>query len=493
MVNTAVLNSSDITTAGGVLSRMSLDSSWYHKNNVRTAVIVGDSTTDSNATGAAFFAQLAKHQTAGGLLEGVIFSDFGSNGLTLASWLAGGGATGKTKADLPTTLDAAGLRMGINDIRTGATSQDQLRDRYVAWIDYMSSMYSQATLWIEVPNSLTSDDYNSNGYVTTTGLFTGMTVAQAAQTATTWMRNAVYEAWKLRPFVLVLDAQDAIFGRTSRARLTVAGSNANVQPLMNDQLHPTDTANRIRANWYAEIFSIRAEQGFRHNDAELIRFNRMQAANAENFTNPYVLFPDACLDERFWTVTYLGRVGAAGTNYADVGHDIPFSYQVGYFAGQLCPGDIVLFGVSNAMDGGVAAVNNGGTLRFLPSAATWTAASRTQPVVGQPVYLCRSKYARASRAYQAAQNPANNFQRFGYVTSLAGDNSYIDVAAYPGAPTASTWDVTTADTLIASGDNFNAAMTGFTITTNGNNLRLTRPSGSFAGFNARPIAILGTR
>jgi hypothetical protein len=109
---------------------------------------------------------------------------------------------------------------------------------------------------------------------------------------------------------------------------------------------------------------------------------------------------------------------------------------------NIAAGDLVSVG-NQAMPNTVSVINNGGTFRLLPT-TSWAAQAAVVniPSVGDIVRHHRPKYARSVKARQASQDPANGWQRYGYIAAIAGDSSYIDVRAYPGDATASTWALT---------------------------------------------------
>jgi hypothetical protein len=226
-------------------------------------------------------------------------------------------------ADLPTDADLYFPRFGINDVRNGAVTLAQLTQITIDIVDaIIAKAPSGAGIMLTVPNTLTTDDYLGNGYVTLTGQWAAMTMAQAGQAASAMMRDAYYAAWVARPRCGLVDMQSEIYGKTALAKLVATGSNPNVVPLMTDQLHPTSAARIIEADFLAGCWTS-AQIGGRPPIRAAYSYSASRAAHTENFGLPQTRYPMALMDERYWTVVEVGRVGAVGATSADVGGTRP--------------------------------------------------------------------------------------------------------------------------------------------------------------------------
>lgn len=226
---------------------LSIDFEWVEEATPRV-VFAGDSTTSNAST---LFADLGRS----GLLTGAaIIDNMGSNGFRLTDFINNtNGVTYPLSAVSPRAAGVLVLCYGINDVRAGACTQDQLISMIDAVIyatlngtvngaSYTSPLGARTTftwgatlsanpdcqiiLW--GPNGFTTDDVGAAGYVTATGAFSGMSVAQAAQAGSDILYNG-YEAFRGDGRVYsVLQKQDQ-FGRTCLP--------STAAPLMLDQLH----------------------------------------------------------------------------------------------------------------------------------------------------------------------------------------------------------------------------------------------------------------
>ncbi len=232
-------------------TKIDIDIEW-HEENVPRVAFAGDSTF-SNALD--IFATLGR---AGYVTSQATINNLGSNGYRLTDYLMhtngvtypqGGGA-----GVLNYKPDVLVIGYGINDVRTGATSQAQLISMIDAAIyATLNGTTSGATytsplgagtvftwpatiaavpdckiiLW--GPNSFTSDGNGSNFVEVGSGVHTGLTVPQAAQFDTDLLYNA-YEAFRNDGRIHALVQRQDVTGRT----ITTVAANG----LMTDILHP---------------------------------------------------------------------------------------------------------------------------------------------------------------------------------------------------------------------------------------------------------------
>lgn len=260
---------------------LSCDVTWVEEALPRVA-FTGDSTT-SNAI--FMFQQLG---TSGQLNSVANVENDGDNGKRLLDYLnATPGAVpgncpqsyvlGRAPAVLP-------FCYGINDVRQGATSRAQLISMIDAAIyatlngttagaTYTSPKGAGTTftwpnnipanpdcriiLW--GPNSFTTDG-NAGNFVALTGLFAGMTLAQAAQEATNILYDA-YEAFRGDPRIFALLQKQDLFGRicttiaNSGNAAYAAGKTKTAAPLMTDILHPNERGQVLSARQIAPVLA----------------------------------------------------------------------------------------------------------------------------------------------------------------------------------------------------------------------------------------------
>lgn len=237
LVEWIVVNLNGQTLPSGLL--INADFEWT-ESRVQRVIMAGDSTT-SNAN---FLFQYIYNQRAINSSRDV--RNYGSNGFRLTDFLNNtNGVTYSLTAALnaiPETYapvrDKIVISYGINDVRTGATSEAQLTALLESTIAAIVAARPDVDIILWGPNSLTSDDPGSTGFVTTTGIFTGMTLAQAAQSATDIMYNA-YQSFANDARIKVLVQKQDVFGRTCK---TVAASG-----LMTDILHPNARGQKLAA------------------------------------------------------------------------------------------------------------------------------------------------------------------------------------------------------------------------------------------------------
>lgn len=220
-------------------TQLSIDVEWTEEKK-RRLIMAGDSTTSNAST---LFTYLRNQH---GIVSLNDLRNYGSNGYRLTDFLNNtNGVTYPLSAALSAmaeNYDAVEPRLvicyGINDVRQGATSQAQLRTLLDSTITTAKATLPDLEITLWGPNSLTADDPGATGYVTTTGLFAGMTLAQAAQAATDILYNA-YASFAGDPRVkAVVQKQDLpAFGRTVK---TVAASG-----VMTDILHPNARGQKL--------------------------------------------------------------------------------------------------------------------------------------------------------------------------------------------------------------------------------------------------------
>lgn len=164
--------------------------------------------------------------------------NYGSNGFRLTDYINNtNGVLYPQTAALTANPDRLGIGYALNDLRQGATTQAQLAAMLVTAVTATLAARPDCRILLHGPNSVLTDDPSSAGYITLTGLFSGQTLAQAAQNVTDWGYGAYQDAYAqllaatpaLAAQITLIQRQD-VFGRT-------AGPAAS-RPLMLDTLHP---------------------------------------------------------------------------------------------------------------------------------------------------------------------------------------------------------------------------------------------------------------
>lgn len=235
LVEWVVVNLNGQTLPSGLL--INADFEWT-ESRLQRVVMTGDSTT-SNAN---FLFQYIYNQRAINSSRDV--RNYGSNGFRLTDFLNNtNGVTYPLTAALNAIPEAYApvrdkivISYGINDVRTGATSEAQLTTLLESTIAAIVAARPDADIILWGPNSFTSDDPGNTGFVTSTGLFSGMTLAQAAQSATDILYYA-YQSFSGDPRIYALVQKQDIFGRTC---VTNAASG-----LMTDILHPNARGQKL--------------------------------------------------------------------------------------------------------------------------------------------------------------------------------------------------------------------------------------------------------
>jgi len=254
--------------------------------------LVGDSTT-SNAT--ALFSELDDfYVKEGEALYGVAsILNFGENGASLSSFLSDGVVHGIT-ATVAAQADLYIISYGINDVRLGQTTEDQLASLLMDAVDKIRAGAPNADIVLRMPNSLLSTDMNGYGYVQPNS---------KAQVYSTLLRNAYLRLESQWNNVIVFDTQDLIFGRESLP--------ASVY--MADQLHPSSTGYVLLAKALVSVIGQKKQL-----------YDPVLAANAvaTNPAAPYDVYPRVVEDPDYYNLVATGRwvgssVAGASDGYVD--------------------------------------------------------------------------------------------------------------------------------------------------------------------------------
>jgi hypothetical protein len=184
-------------------------------------VFVGDSTTDF-AYG--LTRAMNYYVRRGRELAGVAFLNYGVNGQTLATWQADTTSRYGVTGTVAQNADLYVLSYGINDVRTGAMTEDTLVTNLSTAVDSLRAN-GTSTVLLRVPPTFTTTDTGALGFVTPNS---------SAQAYSTLLRNAYTRVAAAKGCAL-LDTQALVYGLTSKPDTQ--------SPYMLNQIHPNDAGN----------------------------------------------------------------------------------------------------------------------------------------------------------------------------------------------------------------------------------------------------------
>lgn len=260
-------------------------------NRNKKVTTIGDSTADP-ITGAQYiWSEMTSFYTGSGdVLEGITFTHRGANGNTLQNFLANTPAGKGIEDVIADQADLYIFTYGINDVRLGATTQQQLIDRLDTAVQRLLKE-TKGYILLRVPNSFLSDDPGNTGW---------LTPLSSAQAYTDLIWNAYMSFKGKYSRVDVLDMQSLVFGRTCN---TLANS-----PLMADILHPSVEGYRRIGRAIAGFVGI----------ATPIREELIKKAITDNVTKPYLIYPKY-LESRpdLYEVVAQGYLVGMGSTYLD--------------------------------------------------------------------------------------------------------------------------------------------------------------------------------
>lgn len=212
------------------------------------------------------------------------------------------------------------LCLGINDVRTGTTSQAQLTALLIQAVNRIRAVLPTTDIVLWGPNSLLADDPTGAGLVSPA-------TAAAAQSYASLLYNAYASLRNSWPNVLVLQKQD-IFGKTC---VSYAASGGAAGSWMSDQLHPSLGAQTQMTDWLAPLI------GFKQ------PFNLQRAALARiaSPTAPYTVYSRDVEDPSFYDVVaqapWLNQGTVSSNDYLD------FLFPGARYR-EILPGDVVQMG-----------------------------------------------------------------------------------------------------------------------------------------------------
>jgi lysophospholipase L1-like esterase len=267
----------------------------FSLNRNKKITTIGDSTSD-NTTGAQYiWSEITSFFTGSGdLLEGITFTHRGANGNTLSNFLVNT-PTGKGIDDaIADQSDLYIFSYGINDVRLGATSQQQLIDMLDKAIQSLLKN-TKGYILLRIPNSFLLDDPGNTGW---------LQPLSSAQAYTDLIWNAYMSFKGKYSRVDILDMQTLIFGRTCN---TLANS-----PLMNDVLHPNVGGYRRIGRLISNYIGVQAP----------IRDDLINKAVTDNPSKPYLVYPKYSESRPdLYELVAQGYFVGMGSNYIDFAFD----------------------------------------------------------------------------------------------------------------------------------------------------------------------------
>lgn len=288
-----------------------------------TIAFVGDSTSDFTAGAATQIpTYFQKHTVEGGLLEGFDVGnnllDFGANGNSIANFLVNS-PTGKGINDvIAASPDLIVFCYGINDVRLGSTSKDNLKAKIVQAINKFRLESPNSDILLRMPNSFLS--VSPNGWIATS---TYGTVAAAAQAYSKMLYDAYKELENHYDNVVLFNTQELITGRESLP----------VNSRMIDELHPKYEAV---VDEIAKTISDRSYKVFVEADAKTVI--------ASNYEQPWTISQKVLDYDEYYLKIATGSVNGQGTTYLDISG---FAYSM---VSALASGDIMIDADGNHLE-----------------------------------------------------------------------------------------------------------------------------------------------
>jgi lysophospholipase L1-like esterase len=284
-------------------------SHWFAGGlNGKKIIFLGDSTT-SNATN--LFGELKNFYTKEGEgLYGIgIIENYGENGASLRAFLLDQVAHGITAA-IAARADLYVISYGINDVRLGSTTEDELVSMLQTTVNRIRFSVPNADIVLRMPNSFLSLDINGNGFVKP---------VQKAPVYSTILRNAYKRLEYQWSNVALLDTQESLFGRVS----------PQASPYMWDQIHPSAVGYGEVAKMLVDLIGQKPP------------YDEVLAANAlaTNPSFPYIVYPRIVDNPKYFNLVATGRWLSSSVAGAPNGY-IDFDWP-GYKSGDILCGDVL--------------------------------------------------------------------------------------------------------------------------------------------------------
>ena len=262
---------------------------WRQPNQNKKIVLVGDSTTEMMPF---IYSQLENfHINSGDLLSGITSDNIvnkGSNGNKLSNFITDEISSKGIKSVIDEQADLYVFCYGINDVREGECTKEQL----ISMIDIAITRILKETnayVLLRTPNTLASDSPDGS-----------IIPSNAGQQYSDLMWEA-YESFRGKyARTDVIDMQSLIFGRTSLPVLN--------NPFLADSLHPNQNGQKYIADEIAKFIGEKpTKQLWKVKNADF----------GSNAQNPYMDYPKVLENNPLYTKVAQGYFVAMGNNYLD--------------------------------------------------------------------------------------------------------------------------------------------------------------------------------
>lgn len=192
-------------------------------------VMIGDSTTDS-AVSNFFDDMMRKYTKSGEVLEGTEIINMGKGGTTINWFLTD--SSDQIGTAISHNADIYTLCYGINDVREGNCTKEQLKANLKTCVDRLLNE-TQGCVLLVTPNTMLSEDIGGHNYVVPNS----SAQAYSALLKDTYIElNAMYSSDRVQ----LADMQELVFGNICVVK--------DDTPFMSDQLHPNTLGQRCRAD-----------------------------------------------------------------------------------------------------------------------------------------------------------------------------------------------------------------------------------------------------
>lgn len=277
-------------------------------------VMIGDSTTDS-AVSNYFDDMMRKYTKSGEVLEGTEIINMGKGGTTINWFLTD--SSNQIGTAISHNAEIYTLCYGINDVREGNTSKEQLKNNLKTCVNRLLDE-TQGCVLLVTPNTMLSADVGGYNYVKPDS---------SAQAYSTLLKEAYVElnAMYASDRVQLVDMQDLIFGDTCVVKADT--------PFMSDQLHPNTLGQRCRADVIANAIG-------REIGVQLNKIRWVEREHSDDILGYYPLY-----------VKYKGyNEVLSSVEIVSIDNEKAIlAMSERNFASSVKPGDVMLFGNEKAV------------------------------------------------------------------------------------------------------------------------------------------------
>lgn len=315
---------------------------------------IGDSTTETFFTSSvgAFVSYLGNVQTdycysylgyTGGPFYNVTHFNAGVNGASTLNFIDSSGVSGKSIADIAIfNPDLCVLSYGINDVRVGTCTKDQLKERLITCVNMLKSSCPAADIILRMPNTILYDAANAGGYIDAPNSLSKV------QDYSNRIRQAYRELKGQYANVYILDLQLEGPGQLWKETTDVV-ANVGSLTYMSNALHPSDQGYcaiiREVGILLGEFGSIRDK--LLHVGITPKRSDRSgygeQRAIAISSTDPYLYYPRICENPKYYNLIFDGLylASSSSTHYMDLNSNNP-DITAKYYNNALLDNDIIV-------------------------------------------------------------------------------------------------------------------------------------------------------